>query len=281
MTKNLDYSFLSQDSGSVAQLRGTTDTVYQCTASLENFLQVSFAHCANDLWCSGARVKYAFLNLGLNASIKNSNIDSINESLAKILSKHDTMLVNAHTYYSDTCVISWTLLGDGYELEPLPTERKLGLYLSDTLGLGYLLQNDSSEAEDVLINRTAKNCFSFYSKVYEGTTDISGFGLFGSIISVCERYKMEACLNLSRIPISLDLSALVHEKGVSCSAKQNLHSFSSYFDQNFSNEQNQILFGGEVNGPILIISDLDEAIEDRLIGYINPSSKAGVKIIGY
>ena len=94
---------------------------------------------------------------------------------------------------------------------------------------------------------------------HAGSTDISGFGLMGHLISLAMAEKVSIEINHRSISVVLNEKKIPLE-GV-CSIKQNSRDFEGYVKWHSSEVDTQkkmILFNGETNGPILSIVKNDE-----------------------
>lgn len=271
------YGFLSEDNGDlnlIDGIIGSTDTVYQNSLDLENFALTSYLHSANDIWCSGGEVIAAFVNIGINSSASERECRLFINKIKDILVKESVKLVNAHTYHSEVNVITWTLVGREGAIKKPNQNEDIGLYLTDAIGSGYLSQNGCMKSEKVLMDRVNKQKLSQIN-FYKGTTDISGFGLAGSLVAIIDNFKCAIELDLGKLEVIDGLDNLVGKNGISCSAKQNIRAFGNYFVGSKLNPlQEQLVFGGEINGPILYLSKINQESDSTMLGKVIFSSQS-------
>lgn len=282
---------LSEDHGMLSfsnKIFGTTDTVYQFCSDYRLFVEASYYHCANDLMSSKINPTDTFLNIGFPAGMDKRDISNIFEITDLFLKSNNVNLINAHSYKSDTLCITWSLIGKPtQELKPLLIDEEYLIIQVKELGLSQTLREielsrissqkgfyerfKASAGEAVLKTTTS---------LYYGSTDISGFGLYHNLDLMSKSLNRSIELHLNKVIYYENLHTIIDDTVVSCSATQNYRDFEE--DYEFTTIQKQVLFGGEVNGPILIVVDekeskailnsLSNEIDAEIIGKITKES---------
>ena len=282
---------LSEDHGMLSfsnKMFGSTDTVYQFCSDYRLFIEASYYHCANDLMSSKINPTDTFLNSGVPAGMDKREISNLFEITDIFLNNNNINLINAHSYKSDILCITWSLIGKPtQELKPLLIDEEYLIIQVKELGLSQTLReielsgNTSQKGFYEKFKASAgKAVLNINKSLYCGSTDISGFGLYHNLDLMSKSLDRSIELYLNRVIYYEDLHTVIDDTVVSCSANQNYRDFEE--DYEFTTMQKQTLFGGEVNGPILIVVDekesktilssLNHEIDAEIIGKITKES---------
>lgn len=280
-------SKLSEDNGMLSfsnKMFGTTDTVYQFCSDYRLFIEASYYHCANDLMSSKIDPTDTFLNIGFPTGMDKRDISNIFEITDVFLKKNNINLINAHSYKSDTLCITWSLIGEPtQELKPLLTDEEYLIIQVKELGLSQTLREielfgTSSQKNfyEKFKASAGKAVLNINKSLYCGSTDISGFGLYHNLDLMSKSLDRSIELHLNKIIYYEDLHTVIDDTVASCSATQNYRDFEEGYE--LTTIQKQVLFGGEVNGPILIVvnekesetilNSLNDEIDAEIIGKI-------------
>lgn len=288
-----DYSFILPDNNIIklndSYIYNSIDTVFPFTENIDIYARATILHAANDLFASGVNPVQASISIGISSSLNQSEIRCLFIGVKSALEELGINSANYHTFMADQTSITVAMNGiDSFKKETPILLENYNLYLTKPLGLWSsrnLRQNDKSSASGLLksnmcwLNFIRKNYVKF-------STDISGFGLIGHLISILHNQKYRAFLSLNSIMVPVLDGVSSREHFLGCSSKSNLASFSKYVKP--ANELDElsldVLYGGEINGPILAVvdqkfsgaADLHDLIH---IGTISPSICAGNQII--
>lgn len=282
---------LSENYGKLSfseQIFGTTDTVYQFCSDYKLFIETSYYHCANDLMCSKINPTDAFLNIGFPAGMNEKEISDIFKITNIFLKKSNINLINAHSYRSDILCITWSLIGKPIEeLKPLLIDEEYLIIQVKELGLSQTLREvELSEISsqkgfyEKFKASAGKAVLKINESLYSSSTDISGFGLYHNLDLMSKLLNRTTELYLDKVIYYEGLRAVIGDTVLSCSATQNYRDFEE--GREFTTIQKQVLFGGEVNGPILIVvnekesktilNSLNHEIDAEIIGRITTES---------
>ena len=282
---------LSEDHGILSfsnKIFGTTDTVYQFCSDYRLFVEASYYHCANDLMSSKIDPTDTFLNIGFPAGMDKRDISSIFEITDLFLKDNNINLINAHSYKSDTLCITWSLIGKPrQELKPPLIDEEYLIIQVKELGLSQTLReielsgiSSQKNFYEKFKASAGKAVLNINKSLYCGSTDISGFGLYHNLNLMSKSLDRTIELHLNKVIYYEYLHTVIDDIAVSCSAAQNYRDFEE--DYEFTTIQKQILFGGEVNGPILIVvnekdsktilNSLNNEIDAEIIGKITKES---------
>jgi thiamine monophosphate kinase len=267
---------------------GTTDTVYQFCSDYRLFVEASYYHCANDLMSSKINPTDTFLNIGFPAGMDKRDISNIFEITDLFLNNNNINLINAHSYKSDTLCITWSLIGEStQELKPLLIDEEYLIIQVKKLGLSQTLREielsrktSQKDFYEKFKASAGKAVLNINKSLYCGSTDISGFGLYHNLDLMSKLLDRSIELYLNRVIYYEDLHTVIDDTIASCSVTQNYRDFEE--DYEFTTMKKQILFGGEVNGPILIVvnekesktilKSLHHEIDAEIIGRITKES---------
>lgn len=267
-----DFSFLLPDSTSFKVDNGfihsTIDTVFPFINDIETYAIATVSHCANDLIASGVAPIQASVSIGLSSGLDEKETKLLFVSIKRGLFDLGIHSSNYHTFRADQTSITVSVNGYSFSVKPkLKLEKKYHIYLTKPLGVwSTQLLNKNKNINSYIKQSNISKLAFVNSKFVKYATDISGFGLMGHLLPLLEEQNYCATLCLKSIlkPIELSLQQTDHYLG--CSARSNVESFSSFVEN--INELNElimdVLFGGEINGPILAIVDHNDMLNIEL-----------------
>ena len=92
-------------------------------------------------------------------------------------------------------------------------------------------------------------------------TDITGYGLLGHLLEMCQGSKISATLDFNTIPLIEGVYELAQKKFIPGGTKQNLEYVSSHvnFSKSISEEQKYILSDAQTSGGLLISVEKNKA----------------------
>jgi len=111
-------------------------------------------------------------------------------------------------------------------------------------------------------------------------TDITGYGLLGHLLEMCQGSKVSATLDFNTIPLIEGVYELAQKKFIPGGSKQNLEYVSSYvnFSKSLSEEQQYLLSDAQTSGGLLISVAKEKANELQIL--LNENSCLENSIIG-
>ena len=250
---------------SYSNLRFTIDTILPITLDLGLFGKISLFHALSDLIATGAYPKGICLSLGLGLSLTLEEARILEQSIINTLKINNISLVNGHTYTCDNSSITVCAIGElKREQSKILEDETYYLILNKPIGgalslaAGYLLNNEEliqSGRQLVSINPMAfTNLVS--NLCVQGSTDISGFGLLGHIVTMANCFKVSVQINSSLIPINPYAIKAIEAMGPECSSSRNMTDFNKYCDwrnNNIAQVYKYLYFASETSGPILSI----------------------------
>lgn len=263
-----DYSFLLPDNNVIKTIDGylysSIDTVFPFTSDISTYARATVLHCANDLYASGVKPIQACVSIGISASLNDAEIKFLFKSLLDALSELDVSSVNYHTFMADQTSITVSMNGTANDIKPqVQLSGFYDVFLTKPIGVwatrNYQNKDEGCYALNTLLDSNYRWMDFIRSDVVKYSTDISGFGLIGHVASILESQQYSAKLNLSKIISPLGIDTAIFHHGLGCSAKSNIESFGSLVgkDNYFNDVCLDVLFGGEINGPILVVVERD------------------------
>lgn len=153
--------------------------------------------------------------------------------------------------YSDW--ISFVLIGEPKKkLMHLIDHEEYSLVLTKKLGSLYFSMQPNGLNDFVLENLTKSNQWILELDFCEGSVDVSGYGLMGSLSLMSSSLKRKIEINLKEIPI-VDLFFERFTEG-DCTAKRNFKNFSGFVQSSEIDDVFiQLLYGSELNGGIVLV----------------------------
>jgi selenide,water dikinase len=142
------------------------------------------------------------------------------------------------------------------------------IYLTKPLGIGvyttaqkkgYLSENHHTLACEVMMQlNTAGAAISGLKEVH-AMTDVTGFGLGGHLLEMCDASSVSAQIRMEALPL-LDREAIAHYVGLGCIPGGTHRNFDSYGDRLIlkSEDQKYIICDPQTSGGLLIAVDPEE-----------------------
>lgn len=259
-----DYSFLLPDNEAQkvndGYLYSTIDTVFPFIDDIDIYCRATVLHCANDLFCSGVKPIQASISVGISGSLNQIEVKKLFNSLQAGIQEVGITTANYHTFRADQTSITIAMNGiDNIKKGKASLDGIYELYLTKPIGIWSTKDiHSKSENWDYCINNLLINNSNWLeflkSDCVKYSTDVSGFGLVGHLVSILQDQSYSAEISLKSIiaPLKKYISNSEHYLG--CSAKSNVESFFEYLDtaHQLDSFTLDVLFGGEVNGPILV-----------------------------
>jgi len=280
-----DSSHLSIDHNTYA----TVDSVFSCSRDPKVYSEAAFYHCVNDLIASKVKPTDCLISYGFEVGSSSSVRKSIIETIEKTAKDNNINIVNRHTYLPDKMCLTFTFIGvlaGEKNFEVFEEGLIYDIIITKPLGatLGVML---ASQASDSNMKRKAERYLTenpipilpYIESENVFCTDVSGFGLLGHLSIVSREHSLNCTINVEKLPVVEGVFDLASSSNISASDKCNSRDFSEgvKFDKNVNCVYEKILYMGETNGPILIISERKDT--SRIINNISKYSHSN--IIGY
>ena len=264
-----DFAKLAPDCGKFPFGEGaffTIDTVFPITTSATLFGRLAVLHSLNDLFAKGANATDVCLSYGIDlANASNNTCQSIMAGAESALRELSVRISKAHTYISDSISLTVAAIGVRKRPERLmsngntyaliltkPLGASLGSYLGSVAGSGDLSTSSEmvlSLSHGLLVDNVRDHCFA-------GTTDISGFGLIGHLVSLSASERCTISVASSSVPL---VSGLLEASGLdsttNCSAERNKEDFEDgcRWGAACIGVRKTLLCNGETSGPLACI----------------------------
>jgi selenide,water dikinase len=203
----------------------TTDHLRAFTEDPALQARVAAIHALGDIWAMGAQPQTVLANIILprmSAELQERWLAEIMAAAAEVFSAQGAAIVGGHTSLGSELTIGFTISGI-CEHEPLQLSGAQAgdvLLLTKPIGTGTLLA-----AEMAMQARGADVVAALQSMLQDqaaaaailqdahAMTDVTGFGLAGHLLGMCEASVCAAQLNLAAIPLLAGAAALA-EQGV-------------------------------------------------------------------
>lgn len=294
LLEEVDYSFLLPDNNIIKNgnryIHSAIDTVFPFVDDINIYVRATILHCANDIYASGIKPIQASVSVGISNTLDKTEIKLLFKCIQEGLDALEINSCNYHTFRADQTSITIAMNGISSELKPeFEMNGCYDIFLTKPVGV-WSTRSARCQEEDFSVKAILSSNLAWLdfirSDYVKYATDISGFGLIGHLASIIQNKKYLASLNLNSVlgPLNFDAKSTPHFLG--CSTKSNLESFGSLVDniQELDDIIIDVLFGGEINGPILAIvekgSILSEFSEGLIhIGTISPSMSYIKKVI--
>ena len=243
--------------------------------------RISIVHSLGDIWAMGSKPKYALLNIILpeaNKSIQANWLEEIMDAANYTFLSENISLIGGHTTQGAELTIGVTLLGDMVSKPTEISNAKIGdkIILTKPLGTGVIL---AGEMKGLTSGYDLINALSWMQKSQSSlveiarecnaVTDVTGFGLIGHLMNICEASYLSATVSIKNIPL-LNGSIELVKNGVE----------STLFPENKGKNRNvhavkdqalDLLFDPQTSGGMLV-SIPDENVEEVQ----NKLTKAGL-----
>ena len=238
------------------------------------FGKITAYHCINDILASFATPHSALSIVGLpygNSDIRKIDMTQMLFGLNEVLEEHNTTLIGGHTSESTEFSLGLALnsfsqrapkKNIGIEDGSIILTGKLGsgcLFASDALGICkgkwkedmlHEILTSSQKAANIISNEAGAIC-----------TDVTGFGLIGSLYQLLANTPQKCQIKMGSLPI-FDGAAKLWERGIKSTMGEENKNFSQYISniEDFQEGNfNEILFDPQTAGPLLAIIPANNA----------------------
>lgn len=278
LLEEVNYSFLLPDNNIVkidnGYIHSTIDTVFPFVDDISTYVMATILHCANDIYASGIKPIQASVSVGISNSLDKNEIKLMFKCIQEGLDALGINSCNYHTFRADQTSITITMNGISRELKPeFEMNGCYDIFLTKPVGV-WSTRNIRCQEEDFSVKAILSNNLEWLDFIRSDSvkyaTDISGFGLIGHLASIIQNKNYLVSLSLDSVLGPLNFEAKSAPYFLGCSAKSNLESFGSLVEniQELDDIIIDVLFGGEINGPILAIVERDAELGewfDKLI----------------
>ncbi|MCO5229560.1 MAG: selenide, water dikinase SelD [Chitinophagales bacterium] len=152
------------------------------------------------------------------------------------------------------------------------------LYLTKALGVGALSTAQKKgllkpeDAQIILDSMTTLNHLGAEFGKMEGVkamTDVTGFGLLGHLVEMCEASGLSAAIEFDKIPVVPSMKSYLHQKCVPGGTERNWKSYGHKISE-VSEEQRLILADPQTSGGLLVAVESQFALEfENYLSYKN------------
>ena len=135
---------------------------------------------------------------------------------------------------------------------------------------------EPSEIRDAIevmatLNRAAGEVLIDHARSVHACTDVTGYGLLGHLLEMCQASKVSATLEFNTIPLIQGVYELAQKGFVPGGTKRNMDYVSSHvnFSKTLSKEQQYLLADAQTSGGLLIsvakdkVADLQNALNEN------------------
>ncbi|MFS4582990.1 selenide, water dikinase SelD [Phaeobacter sp. C3_T13_0] len=271
----------------------STDHLRAFTADPVVMARIAAIHALGDIWAMGAQPQAATANLilpRLSPELQARTLSEIMTAAGDVLRDAGADIVGGHTSVGDELTIGFTLTGlsDGPPITLAGAQPGDALILTKPLGTGVIMAAEmSGEANGVWVAEALTAMSQPQGKTAEllrvanAMTDVTGFGLLGHLLGICEASSLGAEVSCDAIPL-LPGAAHLSARGVR----------SSLFAENAgllpeiaTGGRQDLLFDPQTAGGLLAavptnqVADLlpklrGYAPEATIIGHMGPSAGA-------
>ena len=200
----------------------TTDHLRAFWGDWAVMTRIAAIHSLGDIWAMGARPQAATTTLILprqSPDLQSRMIAEIMETAHEVMTGAGAAIVGGHTTMGDELTIGFNLTGLARDRVITLAGAKPGdaVVLTKPLGSGVLMaaamagQADGSWVAHALqsMSQSQEAAAAALSECATAMTDVTGFGLAGHLMNICEASGTAALLDLASIPLmdgALDLS---------------------------------------------------------------------------
>ena len=191
----------------------TTDHLRAFTKDPWLMSRIAIIHSLGDIWAMGAKPNFALLNIVIpeaSKSIQASWLEEIMDAAKYTFLKERISLIGGHTTQGAELTIGVTLIGevDGVPLEI--SKAKIGdkIILTKPIGTGVVLAGEMQglTAGDHFLDTLAwmqksQAPVTQLSADINAMTDVTGFGLIGHLMNMCEASSVSAQISIKKIPL--------------------------------------------------------------------------------
>ncbi|MFV1592890.1 selenide, water dikinase SelD [Phaeobacter sp. JH20_36] len=271
----------------------STDHLRAFTADPVVMARIAAVHALGDIWAMGAEPQAATANLilpRLSAELQARTLDEIMSAAGDILRKAGAEIVGGHTSVGDELTIGFTVTGlcDAAPITLAGAQPGDALILTKPLGTGVIMAAEMvGKAEGAWVAAALTSMSQSQDKTAEllhaahAMTDVTGFGLLGHLLGICEASAVGAELDLGAIP-ALPGAAALTARGVRSSL---FEENAALLPQITTGGPQDLLFDPQTAGGLLAALPRDQAqallpelrryaAEAAIIGHITGSAGA-------
>ena len=257
-------------------LVATTDFFTPIVDDPEDFGRIAAANAISDVYAMGARPLFALNVIAMPVGkLPRSAIAAVLEGGRRTCREAGILIVGGHSIDLTEPVYGLAVVG---EVHPERVKYNAGacrgdrLILSKPLGVGVVASAikqgvASSHAYRqmlhwaTLLNRTGERLASI--RGVRAMTDVSGYGLLGHLVEMCEASGVGARLHLPQIPVIEAAGELLEQGVVSPAAVRNRSGYVRYVNsgQGATDAAMNLLCDPQTNGGLLVSCAPDDAQE--------------------
>ncbi|SNR78587.1 selenide, water dikinase SelD [Puniceibacterium sediminis] len=207
----------------------STDHLRSLTDDPDTMTRITANHALGDVWAMGAQPQAALVSLvlpRLSETLTRRLLSEIMQTAHQSMSAAGAEIVGGHSSVGDELTIGFTITGL-CEADPITLAGGQPgdvLILTKPIGSGVIMAADMAgdaaghdviQCLDLMVQSQAQA--SRILSCAHAMTDVTGFGLAGHLLSICEASGTEAELRLASIPLmagALDLSERGHRSSL-------------------------------------------------------------------
>lgn len=248
----------------------TTDFFMPIVDDPFDFGAIAATNSISDIYAMGGTPIMAISILGWPVDkIPSSVAREVVNGARSVCAKASIVLAGGHSIDAPEPIFGLAVTGKA-QTDQVKTNDKAtvgsNLYLTKPLGIGILTtaqKNGKLKPEDLDI---AKELMLTLNKIgaelgkmdaVTALTDVTGFGLLGHLIEICEGSKVSAKIQMNNIPIIPSVEDYLKEKCIPGGTNRN---FSSYGHKvsDISDDQKNILCDPQTSGGLLVAADPEQ-----------------------
>lgn len=191
--------------------------------------RIAAVHALGDVWAMGAQPQVALASIvvpQMSAPLQARTLSEISLVANEVMGAAGAQLVGGHTTMGAELSIGFTVTGTREKMPLTVAGAQDGdvLILTRPIGSGVILAADmagQADGRDVaaalaIMAQPQGREAAVLGRVATAMTDVTGFGLAGHILAICEASALDATLLLADIPVYAGARALA-ERGISSS----------------------------------------------------------------
>ncbi len=267
------------DLGNGKGIISTTDFFLPIVDDPFNFGKIAAANAISDIYAMGGKPLMAIAILGWPVDkLSNEVANTVVEGGRAICKEAGIPLAGGHSIDNPEPIFGLAVTGI-VDLDKLRRndDAKAGsvLFLTKPLGVGILSTAQKNgkirpEHADIApesmmkLNKVGDRLSDI--KGITAMTDVTGFGLLGHLLEVCEGSNLSAELDYSKIPVFEPVEFYIDNGSVPGGTKRNWESYGDKVELNVENPNAQnILCDAQTSGGLLIAVDEENAAEVKAI----------------
>ncbi len=253
----------------------TTDFFTPIVDDPEDFGRIAAANALSDVYAMGARPLFALNIVGMPVDkVPPAVIAAVLKGGRRVCAQAGAVIAGGHSIDSAEPIYGLAVIGDAHpDRIKSNAGAKAGdaLILSKPLGIGVIaaaikrgVASDGASAEmlrwAMLLNATGEKlgvCAGVHAM-----TDVTGYGLLGHLLEMCEASGVGAGLRLRRVPALESARALLAQGVVSGAARRNRDGCAGRVDFGAADERDiNLLCDPQTNGGLLVACAPGDAAE--------------------